>query len=111
MGEAATESGGEGLPMVVLVAPAAMLFAALFHWPYGYYVLLRLVVSLASAYTAWKLSSVGRGILFWCFIGLAILYNPIVKVPLTRGVWGWVNSVSAIPFLWAALKQRAPRAV
>ena len=92
----------ERLPLALWLVPTLMLVAALGPWPYGYYVLLRLVVCLASIAVAWRLRE-GSGPLMWAFVALAILYNPIVKVPLGREVWMVVNLISLAPFAYAGL--------
>jgi hypothetical protein len=42
----------------------------------------------------------------WAFVALAILYNPLVKVPLGREVWMVVNVFSIMPFGWLALRDK-----
>ena len=95
----------ERVPLVLLVVPALMLLAALAPWPYGYYVLLRLVVCLASIAIAWRLRG-GNHPILWAFIGLAILYNPVVKVPLGRPLWSVANVISVAPFAYLVLRGR-----
>jgi hypothetical protein len=94
---------GERLPVALWLVPALMLVAALGPWPYGYYMLLRLVVCLASIAIAWRLRE-GSGPLMWAFVALAILYNPIVKVPLSREVWMVMNLISLAPFGFVGLR-------
>ena len=94
---------GQRLPLALWLVPALMLVAALGPWPYGYYVLLRLVVCLASVAVAWRLRE-RSGPLMWSFVALAILYNPVVKVPLGREIWMVVNIISLAPFACAGLR-------
>jgi hypothetical protein len=105
MGDLPSEAEARSIPLILIAVPAAMLAAALAPWPYGYYVLLRLVVCIASVAIAWRLGERG-GLLTWAFVALAILYNPIVRVPLGRDVWMIVNLMSLAPFAWLALRQR-----
>lgn len=105
MGDLPGETGARSVPLILIGVPAAMLAAALAPWAYGYYVLLRLVVCLASIAIAWRLRERG-GLLTWAFVALAILYNPIVRVPLGRDIWMIVNLMSLVPFGLLALRQR-----
>lgn len=98
------------MAVALWLVPAVMLILALGPWPYGYYVLLRLVVCLAAAFIAWSLRT-STTPLTWAFVCLAILYNPIVKVPLGREVWMVLNVISVLPFGIVGWKSRnsAPR--
>ena len=68
--------------LVPNVAASALLLVGLGDHPYGYYTLLRWVVTVAAGVTAvvafrspWP--SVG-----WVFVGMAVLFNPVVIVGL-----------------------------
>jgi hypothetical protein len=102
--DSAPGSRGDRLPLPVWAIPAVLLLLALGPWPYGYYVLLRLVVCLASIFIAWRLKKKGEA-LMWAFVTLAILYNPIVKVPLGREVWMVANLISLVPFAYVGLRR------
>ena len=83
------------------IVPAAMLFAALGHWPYSYYTLLRVVVTAAAvlltafAYQRTKSFSVWVGL----FLVVAAVFNPIVPLHLTRGAWSILNIAAAALFV------------
>lgn len=84
----------------VWVAPAILLIAALFPWPYGYYGLLRLAVFVVSAWIAyeqWRFDDAASG---WvvAFGGVALLYNPFMPVYLTREIWSVLNIATAVLF-------------
>lgn len=83
------------------IVPTVLLGAALLPWPYGYYQLLRLAVCVVSgwiAYEQWKHDDAVSG---WvvAFGGLALLYNPVMPVHLSREVWSVLNLSSAALFL------------
>ncbi|WP_366108375.1 DUF6804 family protein [uncultured Brevundimonas sp.] len=77
-----------------------MLVAAVGPWPYGYFMLLRLVVCGAAALLAYSLlqREMFRG-LGWAFAALALLYNPIFRVHFEREFWMVLNVLSAVPFM------------
>jgi hypothetical protein len=83
------------------IVPAAMLFAALGHWRYGYYMLLRVVVTAAAvlltafAYQRTKTFTVWIGV----FLVVAAVFNPIVPLHLTRGAWSILNIAAGALFV------------
>ena len=85
----------------VWLAPAALLLLAILPWPYGYFNFLRLAVSILAgwlAYEQWKLDDAVSG---WVVAlgGVALLYNPVLPVHLTREIWGAINLLTAFLFL------------
>jgi len=76
-----------------LVAPA--------DWPYGYYTLLRLVVTAASLCACLWLHR-GGSQLFWPSCFGVLLYNPLIKVHLGRDIWTVVNLISCVFLLVVA---------
>jgi hypothetical protein len=90
------------------LAPAVMLVLALGPWPYGYYLLLKLVVCGAAGFWAWSIlqgRSGARG-LGWTLVLVALLYNPLFRVPFDRGVWGVINVATALLFAGAGPRGR-----
>lgn len=72
---------------------------------YGYYVLLKLVVCGGCGYLASiAYSKDARGWL-WVFGGIAVAYNPIIRFPLGREVWTFVN-IATIVALVGSMKGR-----
>jgi hypothetical protein len=69
----------------------AALAVALLQLPYGYYVLLRLVVCGVCIYLAVQEENAGRKAWVWVLGAVAILYNPIFRIHLTRDIWSVVN--------------------
>jgi hypothetical protein len=89
------------------IVPAGMLFAALGHWPYGYYTLLRVVVTTAALLTAFayqrtKTFSVWIGL----FLVVAAIFNPVVPLHLTRGVWSILNVAAGASFVGHSVVDR-----
>ena len=78
-----------------------MLLIAIGRWPYGYYMLLRVIVSATallltgSIYQRAKVLAVWG----WLFLVVAIIFNPIVPLQLTRGVWSVLNVLAAAFFV------------
>ena len=74
------------------VSAVALFLAVLPVWPYGYYVLLRLLVCGASAYLAYIAGSsqtLTRNRVLLLLI--AVLFNPLVPVHLLRSIWAPID--------------------
>jgi len=75
-----------------MAASAAFLFAAAFGaWPYGFYQLLRWVVSITSAYTAYQLWLRGNHVWASVFIFSGILFNPIAPIHFNKNMWQFID--------------------
>ena len=99
------------IPVAVWLCPTLGLALAVAPMPYGYYTVLRIIVCLAAFFIAWLvLSRDSTRWLGWAFAGLAILYNPIIRVHLDRDTWAILNVLSIAPFAWAGWRQRSLRA-
>jgi hypothetical protein len=90
----------KNISTAIWIVPAAIIFVGLLPLPYGYYQSMRIVVCLASASI---LFFTFRGLRsqFWegVFILVAILFNPIVPIYLTRPLWFWIDISVAGMFL------------
>ena len=80
---------------------AILLFIALFTLPIGYYNFLRWVVCLTAIYTliiSYKADgAVNFGV--WLFILIAILFNPIFPIFMSRSIWRVSDLIVAVIFL------------
>lgn len=76
---------------ILTIIASGFLLGALFDGlPYGYFTLLRFVVCAVGAYVAYKTyEKDNESLLVWLFGGIAILFNPIIPIHLTREVW-WI---------------------
>jgi hypothetical protein len=91
---------------VIALVPAVMLVLAVFQMPYGFYTLLRLVVTIAAAVIAWHAVSKSEKPIWAVLMGLiALLFNPIVPVYLTREIWFFIDLVVAATFVSFAVTQ------
>ncbi len=85
---------------------AGMLILSLGSLPYGYYRLLRWVVFGSAVYGGW-LAYEGRGRwLLGFFIPVALLFNPLIPIHLTRQGWAPIDVIVGALFLIVALIQR-----
>lgn len=89
------------LPAFARVAAAMALVASL-HLPYSYYRLVRLVVTTAAIGLVLKLKGSRKH--FVPLILVALLFNPIVPVHLTRALWVVADIGAGLYLLFLANK-------
>jgi hypothetical protein len=88
---------------------AVLLLVALGQHPYSYYTFLRWAVTIAAvvvASVAWRSE---RQWGTWPFVGVAILFNPLAPIYMTRQHWHPVDIICAIAFA-GSLYLTTPRA-
>lgn len=81
--------------------PAGMLGIALSPLPYGYYMLTRVVVLLAALPVANTTYQRDKAFTAWValFVIVAVIFNPVVPLHLTRRVWMILNVAAANLFI------------
>lgn len=79
-------------------APAALLLLALAPLPYGYYQFLRLVVCVCAVLIAIQVKK--TTVWFPIFLTVALLFNPIIPVYLTRDIWALIDIACALLFVF-----------
>lgn len=79
---------------------AVILLLCLLHMPYGYYTFVRLMGLIGFGALAIYYASTKKGVLSLVFISLAVLFQPFVKVVLSRLTWNVIDVIVAI-FLFA----------
>ena len=90
-------------PHLVLCLIAAVLsLIALGRLPYGYFTLLRWVVTAVSLYVAVLGYRSGQKWSAPLFALLAIVFNPLVPLHLSRGIWRPLDVSAAVLMLMAA---------
>lgn len=79
---------------------------ALLPMPYGFYILLRLVITTVAILSIIELKKEGNQ--FWYFfIGVAILFNPIFPIYLSKSIWMPIDLIVAGSFAWMIIKQKS----
>ena len=88
------------IPAILLV------LAPIFSFPYGFYTLLRLVISVTSAFIIFYSFKGSKGIneISIIFSFILILYNPIFPVYLTREIWMPINFVTSGIYFYGLYK-------
>jgi len=87
------------MAVIAKIAAAIMLFLALGGHPYSFFIALRWIVSIAcviSAIDAGKKDKSGWAIFFGA---VAILFNPILPIHMSRGTWLPIDVIVGIILL------------
>jgi len=64
-----------------------ILLFGILNLPYNYYIILRIIVTGFSIYTCYLLQKKKKDFWFYVFIGIAILFNPILPIYLKKEIW------------------------
>jgi len=79
-----------------IIAIIMLLWALNPENPYGYYILLRIVLCAVCAYLAFYSIQIEEQAWIWIFGVTAVIYNPIIRIHLTREIWSVVNIATII---------------
>ena len=88
------------------ILSAILLLASFFAWPYGYYVLLRIIATASAVYYDYYIYHMIKKLdfWFWALVGAAILFNPIAPIYLNRSMWGIIDVIAAVFFVGLLIK-------
>lgn len=94
------------MPIAVIYIAAGILFlgAAQLHLPYGFYTVLRIVATGAFLWAFFVSFNRNASLLPWIFLLFAIVFNPIMKVPLSRELWMFVDIAAGVLLLFTQNK-------
>lgn len=78
---------------------SVLLLLCLFDMPYGYYQFVRLIAGICFAYFAYAAYEEKKEIQVLLYIGLAILFQPFLKISLGRELWNIIDVLVAVGLL------------
>jgi hypothetical protein len=84
-----------------LIAAGFLFIALTSGLPYGYFQILRWVVCGASCYGAFLAMEKDLQGWMWTMAGMALLFNPILPIRLSRDLWQILDVIGGIVFLCA----------
>lgn len=64
--------------------------------PYGYYIILRIVICAIFLHLVARAFKMEKDLWVWIFGVMAAIYNPIIRVHLTRDLWSVINVLTII---------------
>ncbi len=83
----------------VKITLAILFFICLSDMPYGFYQLVRFLAMLGFAILAYQAYQRGKPIDVIIYVGLALLFQPFIKIALGRQIWNIVDVVLGIGLL------------
>lgn len=87
-----------------VICSALLLIAAEGRHPYGFYMLLRLLITVGAVYWAWRVHQAKMPVLSWAFAAVALLLNPFFPIRMQRAQWQPIDFWLGILLLaWSAL--------
>ena len=99
----------KGRPHLVLaLIVAAMLVGAVAPLPYGYYQFLRWITCGVAVFIAFEAYSWKKIWATWVFGIIAVLFNPLIPVHLTKEIWQPIDLVCALLFGTSTILLREP---
>ena len=81
---------------LIKVVLALLFFLCLLDMPYGYFQLVRLLALVGFSILAYLTYKEERYIEMILYIGLAILFQPLIKIALGRTLWNIVDVIVGI---------------
>ncbi len=73
--------------VLTMLGAVLLLIAAVGKHPYGFYMVLRLVITVGAAYWAWRVYKAGQRAWTWMFVAVALLLNPFLPIRMQRAQW------------------------
>jgi hypothetical protein len=83
--------------MLLLAIPSGL-------WPYGYYQILRWIISGTALFIAYIAYHLARQAWIWIMAIIAILFNPIASIYLSKETWVSIDLITSIIFLISIFK-------
>ncbi|MBK8808640.1 MAG: hypothetical protein IPO21_19205 [Bacteroidales bacterium] len=84
---------------------AVLLFICLIDMPYGYYQIVRISGLIGFSILAYKASEKQNKTEMILYIGLALLFQPFIKVALGRQIWNVVDVIIGIGLIMSVFRK------
>lgn len=97
------------LSIPIKLVLAVLFLLCLLPMPYGFYQLVRLLALLGFSILAYDASRKENKTEMIIYIGLAILFQPLIKISLGRSLWNMVDVVVAVGLILSILRDRSTK--
>jgi len=94
--------------LIPCIVASVILLGALGDWPYGYYQLLRWITCGAAVWVAFLAYDWEKKWATVVFTIVAVLFNPLVPIHLSRDVWQPIDLICALLFFVIAFVLKEP---
>lgn len=82
-----------------LLIASFLLLIAVLPMPYGYYLFMRIAITIVAGIMAYNLFKTTKKLLCSIFVVVAILYNPIIVIHFEKAIWSPINIFTALFFV------------
>lgn len=96
------------MTQIIKLILVVLLLLCLADMPYGYYQFVRFAAMMSFVWMAWEAMQKKNETEVFLYVGLAILFQPLVKIALGRTMWNVVD-VGVAWFLIGSLLMRIPK--
>lgn len=91
---------------IIKIGLAIVLFLCIFNMPYGYYQFVRFISMFGFVYLAYTSNEVNNKKEAFVYIGLAILFQPFIKIALGKTIWNVVDFIVGICLILSLFKNK-----
>ncbi len=82
--------------VLLRIVTACLLFWAIFHNPYDYYIILRWITFGVSLYCIYIAYGAEKKEWLFLFGMLSFIFNPIIPLHLSKDIWRFIDVISGI---------------
>jgi hypothetical protein len=90
----------------IKIGLALLFFICLVDMPYGYYQFVRFAAMVGFAYLAYFANEQGNKNEVLVYIGLAVLFQPFIKIALGRTIWNVVDLIVGISLIFSLFQRK-----
>tara|TARA_B100001167_G_C16768277_1_gene305554 strand:- start:1201 stop:1512 length:312 start_codon:yes stop_codon:yes gene_type:complete len=95
----------EAVSWKLLAITTVLLFIGIAPLPYSYYTFMRVIVCGCAGYMAYQgVKEEDKSFWPWIFGFVAILFNPVAVIHMTKEIWMVVDGLTGCLFAWLALR-------
>jgi hypothetical protein len=91
---------------IIKIALAILLFLCLLDMPYGFYQFVRFVALIGFGILAYKANEENKSTEMIIYSGLALLFQPFLKIALGREMWNIVDVIVGIALIASLFMNR-----
>src|SRR5271166_2507194 len=73
--------------VLTMLCAVLLLIASVGKHPYGFYMVLRLVITVGAVYWAWRVYKAGLRAWTWIIVAVALLLNTFLPIRMQRAKW------------------------
>jgi|GEM_PF-1090073 hypothetical protein len=77
--------------VLTMLGAVLLLIAAAGKYPYGFYMVLRPVITVGAVYWAWRVYKEGQRVWTWIFVAVALLLNPFLPIRMQLAQWQTID--------------------